>query len=306
MATVSLQAWPTGDAAAWFDTARRAEELGFDALTAPDHPGAVAAPFVALAAAAAVTTRLGLGSYVTNGGVREPAHIAADVATLDVVSGGRARLGLGAGHTPAEWRAVGRERPDVAGRVARCIAVVEGVRALLAGEEVTADGPVRLHGARLHAPRPVQRIPLTIGTSNSALLRYAGAHADVVGLSGLGRTLPDGHQHAVRWTPAEVDAQASLVAEGAAGRDRPPALEALVQQVTVTDDAGAVAAELAERAGARAEDLLAVPYVLLGTEDEIVDAVREHRRRWGITRYVVRQEAMEAVGGLLPRLAAIA
>ncbi|MCK6212251.1 LLM class flavin-dependent oxidoreductase [Georgenia sp. EYE_87] len=51
------------------------------------------------------------GSYVTNGGVREPQHIAADVATLDVVSGGRARLGLGAGHTPAEWRAVGRCSP---------------------------------------------------------------------------------------------------------------------------------------------------------------------------------------------------
>jgi probable F420-dependent oxidoreductase len=306
MVTVSLQAWPTGDAAAWLDTARQAEHLGFDALTAPDHPGAVAAPFVALAAAAAVTTHLELGSYVTNAGVREPAHVAADVATLDVVSGGRARLGLGAGHTPAEWHAVGRARPDVAGRVARCIVVVGAVQKLLAGEEVSADGPVRLTGARLEAPRPVrQPVPLTIGTSNSALLRYAGAHADVVGLSGLGRTLPDGHQHDVRWSPAEVDAQVALVASGATGRDVPPTLEALVQQVTVTNDAGSVAAELAEEIGARPDDLLAVPYVLIGTEEEIVDAVREHRRRWGISRYVVRRDAMAAVGRLLPRLAAL-
>jgi hypothetical protein len=166
---------------------------------------------------------------------------------------------------------------------------------------------VRLREARLDAPRPVQRrIPLTIGTSNSALLRYAGGRADVVGLSGLGRTLSDGHQHAVRWTPAQVDTQVALVAEGAVGRSRPLVLEALVQQVTITDEAGAVAAELAGSFGGRAEDLLAVPYLFIGSEDEIVDAVLERRHRWGITRYVVRRDSMEEVGRLLPRLAAIA
>lgn len=101
MVSVSLQAQPV-DARSWLDVARRAETLGLDALLVPDHPGATVAPFVALGAAAAVTERIGLGSNVTNGGVRESIHIAADVATLDLVSGGRARLGLGAGHTPAE------------------------------------------------------------------------------------------------------------------------------------------------------------------------------------------------------------
>ncbi|MPV36375.1 LLM class flavin-dependent oxidoreductase [Georgenia subflava] len=304
MVSVSLQARTT-DSATWLDLARRAEQLGFDALTAADHPGASAAPFVALAAAGAVTERIGLGSYVTNGGVREPAHIAADVATLDVVSGGRARLGLGAGHTPAEWRAVGRERPDVAGRVERCIAVVEAVQALLAGESVDADGPVVARGATLAAPRPVQdRIPLTIGTSNSRLLRFAGARADVVGLSGLGRTLPDGHNHTVRWRPEDVDAQVGLVAEGAAGRDHGPELEALVQLLVVTDDAGAAVRDLATEIGLSEADLLTVPYVLAGTEDEIVAAVTEHKRRWGITRYVVRAaDMLDDMATLLPRLA---
>ncbi|MCM0677447.1 LLM class flavin-dependent oxidoreductase, partial [Micromonospora phytophila] len=100
MVTFSLQATPS-DAASWLDLARRAEAAGFDALLAADHPGAVTSPFVALAAAGAVTTTLNLGSYVSNAGVREPILLATDVATLDVVSGGRARLGLGAGHTPA-------------------------------------------------------------------------------------------------------------------------------------------------------------------------------------------------------------
>ncbi|MFG3686441.1 LLM class flavin-dependent oxidoreductase [Micromonospora sp. NPDC047740] len=306
MVTFSVQARPT-DAASWLDLARRVEAAGFDALFAADHPGHGASPFVALAAAAAVTSTLGLGSYVSNAGVREPILLATDVATLDVVSGGRARLGVGAGHTPAEWRAVGRERPDVPGRVRRCIAVAEAVRDLLAGKEITVDSPdLVAHAARLTELRPVQdSVPLTIGTSNSTLLRWAGAHADVVGLFGAGRTLPDGHTHEVRWRADQIEAQLAHVAAGAAGRDTPPVLEALVQQVTVTDDAEAAAVQFAEHAGLTTAELLATPFVLIGTAEEIVAAVAQHRRRWGITRFVVRADAVDALAPLLPHLASL-
>ncbi|MDO3706061.1 TIGR03621 family F420-dependent LLM class oxidoreductase [Micromonospora sp. C28SCA-DRY-2] len=304
MAIFSLQAQPT-DGPGWLDLARRAEAAGYHALLAADHPGAVASPFVALAAAAAVTSTIGLGSYVSNAGIREPMLLASDVATLDVLSGGRARLGIGAGHTPVEWRAVGRERPDVAGRVRRCVAVAEAVRALLDGEEVTVDTPeLAMRAARLDNPRPVQRrVPLTFGGANSTLLRWAGAHADVVGLAGLGRTLPDGHQHEVRWRAAEIEHQLECVAAGAAGRAEPPVLEALVQQVAVTDDAEAAAAQTAAETGLTVAELLATPFVLIGTEDEIVAAVAEHRRRWGVTRFVVRADALEPLTPVLARLA---
>lgn len=183
------------DAAEWIATARRAEAAGFESLLVADHPGTCGAPFVALAAAAAVTTRIKLGSYVCNAGVREPMLLAADVATLDLVSGGRARLGLGAGHTPAEWAALGRVRPDTRSRVERCIAVAEATQGLLAGERVSIDTPqLTMRDAVLESPRPVQdRIPLTLGTANSRLLRWAGEHADVVSLTGFGRTLADRH-----------------------------------------------------------------------------------------------------------------
>ncbi|MEH1168319.1 TIGR03621 family F420-dependent LLM class oxidoreductase [Micromonospora sp. CPCC 205539] len=306
MVTFSVQASPS-DAVSWCELARRAESAGYDALLVGDHPGARATPFVALAAAAAVTSTLGLGSYVSNAGVREPALLAADVATLDLVSDGRARLGIGAGHTPAEWRAVGRERPDVAGRVRRCIAVTEAVRALLAGDEVTVDSAdLTMYGARLDRPRPTRsRIPLTMGSANTELLRWAGAHADVVGLTGFGRTLADGHDHDVRWRSAEIEAQLATVAAGAAGRADPPALEALVQRVVVGDDARAAAAQSAEETGLTVDELLASPFVLIGSPDEIVATVESHRRRWGVTRYVVRPDALEPLAPLLPRLTAI-
>jgi len=52
------------------------------------------------------------------------------------------------------------------------------------------------------------------------------------------------------------------------------------------------------------DDLLDVPYVLLGTETEIVDQLRAHRRRWGFSRYTVRAGTLDAVGGLIARLGA--
>ncbi|WP_433301269.1 LLM class flavin-dependent oxidoreductase [Actinoplanes sp. CA-030573] len=279
MVTFSLQAQPTA-AADWLDLARRAEKIGFDSLYVADHPGACASPFVALAAAAAVTSKIKLGSYVSNAGVREPILLASDVATLDVVSGGRAVLGLGAGHTPAEWAAVGRTRPGVRGRVEHCIAVGERTRALLDGE--------------LEKPRPVQeRVPLLFGGGNTRLLRWAAAHADLIGLSGLGRTLEDGHMHETRWRRDQVDAQVEICG------DKPA--EALVQRFEVTDDAGATYAKWAKEWEEDEADIVAVPYVFAGTHDEIVAKLGEIERRWGITRFAVRLPAIDEVETILGR-----
>ncbi|GAA2641538.1 LLM class flavin-dependent oxidoreductase [Paractinoplanes durhamensis] len=278
MVTFSLQAQPTA-AADWTDLARRAEEIGFAALYVADHPGACASPFVALAAAAAVTSRLRLGSYVSNAGVREPILLAADVATLDVVSGGRAVLGLGAGHTPAEWAAVGKQRPGVRGRVDHCIEVAERTRAILAGDGLTK-------------PRPVQEpVPLLIGGGNTRLLAWAAEHADLIGLSGLGRTLPDGHSHTTRWAIDQIDAQVGLCG------DKPT--EALVQRFLITDDAARSYAEWAIEMEEKEADLAAGPFVFAGTQDEIIAKLRDVERRWGITRFAVRLPAIDAIPGIL-------
>ena len=276
MATFSMQALPD-TAAGWVAFARRTEEAGFDSLYVADHPGACASPFVALAAAAAVTTTLKLGSYVSNAGVREPILLASDVATLDVVSGGRAVLGLGAGHTPAEWEAVGKVRPDVNGRVDHFIAVAEKTVRLLAGE--------------LGKPAIVQeRVPLLVGGGNTRLLRWAAAHADLIGLSGLGKTLPDGHSHGVRWGRDQIDAQVELCG------GKP--LEALVQHVEISDDAGAGYRAYAEGSDLPEDEVIGAPYVFIGTAVEIAAKLREVEQRWGITRFAVRRPAFDAVAAV--------
>jgi probable F420-dependent oxidoreductase len=262
---VSLQASPQ-DAQSWINLTRRCEDAGFRALLVSDHPGSGPSPFIALAAAATTaTTTLRLGTYVLNTGIRDALLIAADTTTLDVVSGGRAEVGLGAGHTPAEWEMIGRTRPDAAGRVRHLIDVAGAVRTLLDGETVPAAdvgaGPDIARDVTLTAPRPVQpRVPLLIGGNHPELLAWAGAHADAVGLSGLGRTLADGHSHTVDWSPARIEASVAAVNSGAkaAGRNLPP-LEALVQVVTITDDRRSAVAELAQETASGWRTCLARP-----------------------------------------------
>ena len=102
----------------WLELARAVDAGGFDTLYVADHPGTLPAPFVTLAAAATVTDRIRLGTCVVNAGRWEPLALAAEVATLDVLSGGRSVLGIGAGHTPAEWSMAELEIPGPAARIA--------------------------------------------------------------------------------------------------------------------------------------------------------------------------------------------
>ncbi|HEV7723182.1 MAG TPA: TIGR03621 family F420-dependent LLM class oxidoreductase [Iamia sp.] len=297
---VSVQAEPK-DAASWLALARRVDTGGFATFYAADHPGSGASPFVALAAAAVVTERVALGTCVVNAGLWEPIALASEVATLDVLSGGRALLGLGAGHTPAEWEAVGRTVPSAGERVDRLEEVVAVVRRLLAGDEVTVEAlQVRATAARLAEPRPVQDpVPLMVGGAGRRVLALGAREADVVGVTGLGRTLADGHRHAVDWTEADLEASFGALHAAIAAAGTAPAIEALVQHVEVTDDPEAAAARLGARLDLDPAHLLDVPYVWLGPVDAIATQLRRHRERWGVDRYVIRVPALDAATEIL-------
>ena len=133
--TFSVQAQPES-AGSWGELAVRCEALGMDALLVGDHPGVTASPYVALAAAAGATRRIRLGSYVANAALRDPLELASQLASLDVLSAGRALLGVGAGHTPAEWTMQGMAMPAAGARVTRMVEVADQAQRLLSGETV--------------------------------------------------------------------------------------------------------------------------------------------------------------------------
>src|SRR5215467_13732785 len=86
----------------WLATARRVESLGFATLVIPDNLRHTLAPMPALAAAAAATQTLRIGTYVLANDYRNPLMLAKEAATLDLLSGGRLELGVGAGRPTAE------------------------------------------------------------------------------------------------------------------------------------------------------------------------------------------------------------
>jgi probable F420-dependent oxidoreductase len=163
--------------------ARDAEDAGFESLWVGDHIALPAdAPddpreprleaVVALAHLAAVTTRIRLAFGVIVLPQRQPALLAKQIASIDVLSQGRTTLGFGVGYVEAEFRAMGAE---LAGRGARADAYLEAMLALwdepvpeLAGEHVTLSGVI----AR---PLPAQRPhpPIVIGGHSKAALARA-------------------------------------------------------------------------------------------------------------------------------------
>jgi probable F420-dependent oxidoreductase len=299
---ISLQAEPR-DIGSWLSLARRLEAAGFEALLVGDHPGSGASPWPALGAAAAATTTLKLGTYVIQAGVRDPIQVAGDAATLDILAPGRVLLGLGAGHTFGEWETRGAQRPSPADRAGRLEEFVDTVAQLLDGQAVTINGRyIQMVDARLDG-LPTGRVQLVVGGGHPRVLRVAAARAQVVALSGLGRTHPDGHRHDARWSGAELHHQLGIIGNATAGRAEVPEVEALVQVVTVTDDRDQTLAELATQFSAvPVQDAGSTPYLLIGTITEMVDQLRRQAEDFGITRYVVREPALDSATQILALL----
>lgn len=271
-------------------TAQRAEELGFDVVLASDHVGLGLSPLSTLAAIASATTTIRLGTLVLNNDMRNPVQLAWDVASIDKLSGGRFELGLGAGHTPQEYTATGIERSEAVVRKQRLAESVEIIRALLDGRTVDHHGEhYRIEHARV-ASSAQDRVPILVGGNGAALLGHAAAHADIIGLQGLGRTLADGHNHDVDWRAAHLDAQLAQVREGAGDRFDDLEFNALAQVVQITDDRDGALARICERvSGLTMDDARVTPYLLVGTVDEIVLHMLTCNERWGISYYAVRE-----------------
>jgi len=226
-------------------------------------------------------------------------------ATLDILAPGRVLLGLGAGHTPREWTDIGRERPGPDQRAERLAEFAAAVAALLRGQAVSREGGyVALRESRLEDLPVGDGVKLAVGGGHPLILRAAARHADVVALSGLGRTLPDGHHHEVRWSRADLDRQLRVVREEARLAGTGPVIEALVQVVDVTGNRTAAIDDLSTKiAGATTEDLARTPFLLIGSHEEMAAQMLSQAEELGITRYVIREAAVPALDRVLDLIA---
>ena len=172
------------------DRVRFAEDAGFDGAWVFDHfkplygdPGGPCMEgWTLLAALAACTTRIRLGTLVTGVTYRNPALLAAEAATVDHVSDGRLELGVGAAWFEAEHDALGFDFPRAGERIDRLEEAIQVVKALFTADGVSFDGRhYRLRDASYN-PKPVQRPhpPIWVGGGGERrTLPLAARHADV-------------------------------------------------------------------------------------------------------------------------------
>jgi alkanesulfonate monooxygenase SsuD/methylene tetrahydromethanopterin reductase-like flavin-dependent oxidoreductase (luciferase family) len=281
------------------DVAAAAEGSGvFSALWLTDHvhnlgPGGPADPMpeshLVLAAIAARTHELDLGLLATSVVYRNPALLAKMITTLDVLSGGRAILGIGAGHprTQAEAESYGYRFPPVGTRMEMLDRALEVIRSMI--------GPEPVGGAPPNWPRPLRAggIPVLVaGSGEQRLLRIAAKHADMINLS-----LPSGD--GLARIPHKLD----VLRQHCATVGRDPAL------ITVTYKATMAVAE--SRGQARAAwDQWGLPFgisepaaeagAFVGEPAEIADMIRPFLDA-GVQHLIV-----ELAGGARPESVALA
>jgi alkanesulfonate monooxygenase SsuD/methylene tetrahydromethanopterin reductase-like flavin-dependent oxidoreductase (luciferase family) len=171
-----------------------AEKIGLDTVwladqAVPDHLSILEA-WTALAALAADTSRIRIGTLITNVAIRNPMLLARQALTVDQISGGRLDLGIGAGYYQDDHRWLGIDYLDAPGRVQRLTEVAEVLDRALRGERVTYNGAyVQLDDAPTLLPVQVPRPPIWIAVHGAKSLRLAarlGEGAACVGDEGVG------------------------------------------------------------------------------------------------------------------------
>jgi probable F420-dependent oxidoreductase len=296
---------PESTARSWADQARRAEDLGYATLLMPDHFGDQLAPVPALAAVAAATTTLRMGSLVFGNDYRHPLVLAKEAATLDVLSEGRFELSLGAGWMKSDYEQAGLTYDSPRVRVERFEEAVQIVQGLL-----RTDGPFSFAGAsyQVHEhtllPRPVQQPgpPLIIGGGGRRVLSFAARHADIVSINVNLREGTGGPETAPNASPERTREKVAWVKEAAGARFEDLELNALIGFVMVTDDAGGIAEAMALHFGISPQEARHIPLALLGTLDEMIDELQWRREEYGISYWSIEADSWQNLGPVVSKL----
>jgi probable F420-dependent oxidoreductase len=293
----------------WRDEIRRIEDLGFDTVAVSDHftGGWAMDPIVAMTVAAEATTRLRVLGMVFCNDFRHPVLLHKSMANLDVFSGGRVEIGLGAGWMRDDHDAAGLPFDDVGVRIDRLIEAIDVLTGLF------GDDPVTFHGQHYRLdkldglPKPVQRPhpPLLVGGGSRRILELAGRTADIVGINP--RLAPDVDPLAAveEMSPVRVDRKVAWARSAAATAGRDP--DALELQLRIFDlrvhHNGSDLVSTSSHARLASEPAMAAsPSVLHGSVDDCVDKLLATRERHGIS-YVHLGGNIEAAAPIVERLA---
>ncbi|HTQ25842.1 MAG TPA: LLM class flavin-dependent oxidoreductase [Candidatus Binataceae bacterium] len=315
------------DFAAVRESARNAEQMGFDLVVFPDHfvhegpggeynPHTLAHDAIMLAAAAAEATRkIRIGHLVLCNLFRHPAVTAQALMSLDHLSGGRAVAGLGAGWMETEFRMTGIGFPDVGARLRMLDEALTCMKSLWTQERTTFSGEFyRLSDAILW-PKPLQRPhpPILIGGSGHGALRVMAKHADIANIAvDTGRPGKLTLEAMSKVNDAVFKERAGFVRAEAARLGRDPkaiTISNAIFAVMLADSAAAAKAsarEVGKMFGIRADDAPRSALFLIGTPEQCAEELNRRAAQWGVGQFLLNAGSLETIRRLahevLPRV----
>lgn len=288
----------------WAEKARKIEDLGYSTLVIPDHFDDQLAPMPAMMAAAAATTTLRVGSLVLDNDYKHPLVHAKEAATLDVLSGGRLELGLGAGWMKTDYDASGIAYDPPGVRISRFAEGLKIIKGLLEDGRVDFSG--RFYTIRKHegTPKPVQKpLPILVGGGGKRVLSIAAREAQIVGVNfnlEQGAVNRDVLQSGAAST---TDDKITWIRDAARERFTELELNVTIFVAVVTDDTDAMAERIAPAYGMSAADVLESPHVLVGSIDQMAETLQRRRDRYGFSYIAFSGDGFERLAPLVKKLA---
>jgi probable F420-dependent oxidoreductase len=292
-------------------TARLAEDAGCSTLLIRDHfiEGPFEhqlAPLTALTFVAAATSRLRIGTLVIDNDYRHPVVLAKELATLDLLSGGRVEPGLGAGFLRREYEQAGLAFDPPGIRVSRLAESLPVLKGLLAGEPVTFHGAHYDIDGLTSFPPSIQRPhpPILVAAAQPRMLAIAAREADIVSFQsvstggGVVADPPAGR------SPDALARQVALVREAAGARFDQLELSTTANVVVTDRPREAAEQQIRQRGwnGISADEVLAMPTMFLGSRDHMAGLFAERRERFGISYWILFDGALP---GVAPHLSSL-
>jgi len=294
---------------AWAARLRRIEDLGFHAVAVSEHysRGWAMDALTAMNFALAQTTRLHALPLVLNNDLHHPAVLAKAIATADVLSAGRAALGIGAGWLRDDYRALGVEYLPGPVRLARLEEALQVMTAFFRDEQVTFSGRHYQVTGLEALPRPVTggRPPLLVGGGGPKMLGLAARYADIAGIHMRLGAGPFEAAAAGELTRAGVEQKAALVAAAAAAAGRPaPELQFTCYDVAVAGSAAAPSrSSFSAYISAHPAAFAGSPASLRGDVSKCVDDLLGWNQELGISYWNLGGD-LEALAPVVARLSA--
>ena len=246
-----------------------------------------------------------MGPLVLDNDFRHPVLLAKEAATLDVLSGGRLELGLGAGwlRTDYDQSGIAFDPPGV--RVDRLVESLEIMTAMWRDGHATFKGEHYSVTNATGTPTPTRPsgVPLLIGGGSRRVLGVAARYAEIVSFV---PSLAAGHigrETAAEATAEKFTQRVQWVKDAAGERFDDLELQSWTIAVQIVPNGAEVIHQMAPLFGMSEEDLAASPVALIGSLDEIIETLERRRAEFGFSNICVHEAELESFAPVVARLA---